>query len=120
MRLVVKTLQGQTFSIKVKLADSIDKLKEKIYREDARWSPDSSRLVFAGQCLEDDCSIADCRIPHGSTVFLLSSSTGRIKMSAKTSTGRVVAVEVEPCDSVEIIKKKIQDAAGKSNRSRSP
>ena len=61
---------GDRFALNVKASDTIDSVKAKIQSQEPGIPPDQQRLRFAGQRLEDDCTLSDYGIKAKETIFL--------------------------------------------------
>lgn len=70
MQIFVKTLTWKTFSLQVRSSDTISVVKEKIqYKKDI--DPYYQRLIFAGETLDDDSTLAEYSIFEESILKLV-------------------------------------------------
>ena len=106
MRIFVKPLAGKTITLDVEPSDTIEAVKGEI-RDKEGYSV--QHLIFAGVQLESGRKLADCDIRTESTLHLV---WGSMQIFVKTLTGKTITLCMEPSDTIEAVKGKIQDKEG--------
>ena len=108
MQLFVKTLTGKTIALQVKPSSTIANVKHKI-EEAEDIPPDKQRLSFASKQLVDDRTLSDYNIRNECTVYLFLRLCGGMKIFVKNPSIATFSIDVEPSDTVQNVKSKIQN-----------
>ncbi|XP_065918757.1 polyubiquitin-like [Dysidea avara] len=110
MRIFVKTLNGKTVSLEVEPTEYFETVKLRLFLDDPALK-DDARLIYAGKQLEDSLTPSDYCIQNESTLHVVARllGAGPISVSVKSLTGRTITVQIDPGETILVLKKRIFD-----------
>lgn len=107
MQIFVKTWNNRMIPLEVEASDLIEDIKEKICHKEK--IPSKQQLLkYRTSQLKDKCTVQDYGIQDGAQLDLHL----HLEIYAKTPDGDLFMLEVEPSETIESIKHKIQDERG--------
>lgn len=109
MKIIIETLLKKQIPLDIEPNDKIIDIKTKIQEKEG-IHPDSQRLTFKGEQLEDDVVVKDYSIQDNSTILLVIQCA--MKIFIETSSGKTIKLGTKPLQKISSIKEIIQDKEG--------
>ncbi|KAJ0624408.1 putative Ubiquitin domain-containing protein [Helianthus annuus] len=108
MKIFMKTITGDTVTLKVKPSDTIGNIKAKL--EDKVNIPhDEQELIFNEMVFHNNDTLVDFHINKESIITLLRISTGFMCIFIKTHTGKTITLKVKPSYTICNVKSMIHE-----------
>ena len=111
LQIRVKSITGKSLKFQVDSFDTIDTVKYKI-EDIVEISKENLKLIHEGKELEDDRTCYFYNIQSDSKLFVALNLRGGMQMFVKTFAGKCLVLEVEPFQTIEMVKTMIQDKEG--------
>ena len=107
MQVFVKS-ENSTIALSVEAATVVDDVKRIIWDREG-VPPDKQRLIYNSSELQDGRRVSDYDIRKDSTIQLWLRLRGGMQVFFKTLTGNTIPLEVDPSDTVWLVKLKLKD-----------
>jgi ubiquitin C len=116
MLLFVKTFTGNTITLHVQPCDTIDNVKAKLQEKEG-FPMSQQHLISAGKLLEGYHTLKEYDIQAETTLHLMLRLRGGARkeymlLFVKMFTGNTVMLHVQPCDTIDNVKAKLQEKEG--------
>ena len=116
MEIFVERRGGETFKLEVKPSDGIEEVRAMIQTKTG-IPPDQQRLTLPAlqsrdNLLKDGCTLSNYNVQTKSTLHLLEVRKSSMEIFVKPLTGKTIFLEVDPSDSIETVKAKIEEKNG--------
>ncbi|KAJ4813699.1 hypothetical protein LUZ62_026265 [Rhynchospora pubera] len=111
MQIFVKGLNGTIMTLDVESSDTVDSIKTLVEekKDVPKWH---QRLLYERKVLEDGRSLADYNIQQQSMLYLVCPLRGGTMIKVKTLTGKEIEIDIEPTDTVDRIKERVEEKEG--------
>ena len=109
LQMFVRTLTGKT--LEVKPADTIEVVKARIQNKE-EIPPDQQHLIFDEKQLQDGRCRGDYNVPKEATLHWILRPRSSMQIFVKILAENTTILELEPADTIEVVKAKTQDKEG--------
>ena len=107
----MRTSGGKTTKLLVKPSDTIRRVKEEIEKNEG-CPPEQQAVLYEGFQRDDDRSFRECGIRRRSVVDIVVTPQQRRQILLLTPKGEKVELDLEPTDTLESLRKQIQEKEG--------
>ena len=111
IKIAIKMPSGKTTALEVRPNDSIESVKVQI-RDKEGIATDQQCLIFADMQLKDGHTLKGYKVCNESVLYLRKRLCGGMQIFVKKLTGKAIMLDVKPSDSIEHVKRKIQNIMG--------
>lgn len=111
-RINVKTLTEKIIRLEVEPSYTIETLKARIEQVEHQPLRHQQQLVCLEELLEDGRTLLECNIQNESTVHEVPPLHDGIQIFVKTRQGKSITLSVEPSDTIENLKTKVENNEG--------
>ena len=105
-----RTVTGKITTLEVEPADTIEVVKAKI--QDKGSPPDQQHLIFDENQLQDGRCRGDYNVPKEATLHWILRPRSSMQIFVKILAENMTILELEPADTIEVVKAKTQDKEG--------
>ena len=106
-RIHVKIQTGKMITLEVVPEDTIENVKKKMFEEEG-IAVECTRIIYAGQALEDQRTLGDYNIRRESILHLIPTCRDSVMpIHLQTLTGKTITLEVAPQDTIYDVKKEV-------------
>ena len=115
--LFVKTLNGKTYILYPSENSVVSEIKAELQEKSGILAL-QQRLVYQGRDLPDQCTLSQCGVPAQCTLHVIQTNPPQeppsrpLPLLIRTFTGKVIAIDALPGDSVRNFKEKIMEKEG--------
>ena len=107
----MKTLAGKSVVLTVQPTDTIESIKKQLEVKEG-LPADEQTLIFCGKKLENERLVNEYNLEKEGTIHVVPTLKGGVQIFVKTVTGRSIALDVEPGDTIVDVKSKVFDQEG--------
>lgn len=91
MKIDVKSVKGDKFSVEVENSDTVEQIKSKINDVMKDWTPDRQKLILAGKVLKDDQKVEDLGFKENSFLVCMVGKAKAVAVPAPAPSSAVAA-----------------------------